>query len=74
MKKRVIWAILAVLGFSTACSTVKQTATQSDEQSTEVKGGKDGELEAQRIRLMYGVPSPAQQQAAAEAESNDKAE
>lgn len=50
MKKRVKLMIAALLGFSTACSTVKEAPRATE-----------GEMKpeaVERIKLMYGVPSP----------------
>lgn len=60
MSKRFKWAILALLGFSTACSTVKNTAKGNSERaeradSTAVEGS-----ERPQIIVMYGVRPPAQ--------------
>ncbi len=71
--KKIKLAILTLLGFSTACSTVKQT-TKGEESipvkteettpqtSREGEAGVEGEevvpAEINRIKLMYGVPSP----------------
>ena len=65
MKKRVKLMLAALLGFSTACATVKN-APQSDtaapadqpEKRTEGRLKVDSTHVPQRIRLMYGVPSP----------------
>ncbi|MBO5187715.1 MAG: hypothetical protein J6B59_00295 [Alistipes sp.] len=53
MKKRVKLMLAALLGFSTACSTVKNAPQESPEGLTTLEAS-----EAQRIKLMYGVPSP----------------
>lgn len=49
MNARVITALLALLGFGTACSGVRQTAKNSDD-------AKDSVTVLRPIRLMYGVP------------------
>lgn len=49
MNARVITAILALLGFGTACSSVKQAAKGSEE-------APDSVTVLRPIRLMYGVP------------------
>lgn len=70
--KKVKLAILTLLGFSTACSTVKQTTTSKEslpsqtEETTpqptregeNVESGEMVPVEVNRIKLMYGVPSP----------------
>ncbi len=58
MSRRLKWSILALLGFSTACSSVKNTvkndpATAEQADSTAV-GGK----ERPQIIVMYGVRPP----------------
>lgn len=74
MKKRVKLMIAALLGFSTACSTVKNGASEvTEEQSqneaaaTARSAGEEADSAAQRmivtepiqrIKLMYGTPSP----------------
>ncbi len=74
MKKRVKLMIAALLGFSTACSTVKNGASEvSDEQQQNkaaamartAENGADSITQRavtpepiQRIKLMYGTPSP----------------
>lgn len=50
MNARMITALLALLGFGTACSGVKEAAKTSD-------AGSSDSVEIHRpIRLMYGVP------------------
>jgi len=49
MNARVITALLALLGFGTSCSGVKQVAKGSDETT-------DSMTVVRPIRLMYGVP------------------
>ena len=54
MKRKLKWMMAALLGFSTACSTVKNA-------SQEGGNGQQPEPtphEIERIRLMYGTPSP----------------
>lgn len=60
-------AVLTLLGFSTACSTVKNTTenkTQIPTEETTPTGEMTIEADTselkpvERIRLMYGVPSP----------------
>lgn len=69
MKKRVIWAVLAMLGFSTACSTVKQTPQQGEGATTGEATEVDGEIKDQRIVVMYGVPSRVTQPVTQQAET-----
>ena len=57
MGKKLKFALIAMLGFSTACSTAKkaqqtQPTPQPDQQPQSV------EEEIPRIKLMYGVPAP----------------
>lgn len=54
MKKRVKLMLAALLGFSAACSTVKNASQDNSDmpQPTPAQGG------VERIRLMYGAPSP----------------
>lgn len=56
MGKKMKWALLTMLGFATACSTVKNTAkgTGSPEEGDSVKV----ETPERTIRLMYGVQPP----------------
>lgn len=74
MKKRVKLMIAALLGFSTACSTVKNGASEVTEEqpqneaaATARSAGEEADSAAQRmivtepiqrIKLMYGTPSP----------------
>lgn len=67
MSKRFKWALLAMLGFATACSTVKNSAKQSakDSDSQPSKGTPEAvnpPTEEHRIRLLYGVRRPEGQQ------------
>lgn len=56
MSKRMKLALLALLGFSTACSTVKNgTKTGSDNITTEESINPDS---MPRIRVLYGAPTP----------------
>lgn len=55
MTKRIKWAMLALLGFSTACSTVKNSAKESAAQHPEEVAPKG---EEHRIRVLYGVRRP----------------
>lgn len=53
MGRKVKWALLAMLGFATACSTVKNNPKQgSDEDANGV------EVSEPQIQLMYGVRNP----------------
>lgn len=65
--KKIKLAILTLLGFSTACSTVKNSTdsnTQVPAEATqatsdeEVTPSEDEQIRIERIKLMYGVPSP----------------
>lgn len=69
MKRKWKIALAALLGFSTACSTVKKAPADketpereaADSTAKSAKEGFDGMIrteEVHRIRLMYGVPSP----------------
>lgn len=63
MSKRIKWALLALLGFSTACSTVKNTAKES---KTDAPEEVVPTPEEHRIRVLYGVRPPKVQQTEAE--------
>ena len=54
MKRKLKWMMAALLGFSTACSTVKNASQEglNDQQPEPTPH------EIERIRLMYGTPSP----------------
>ncbi|MBR5465732.1 MAG: hypothetical protein IKU77_08095 [Alistipes sp.] len=64
--KKIKLAILALLGFSTACSTVKNTSEKQVEipaeetlQNPQADQPTEGEeIKIERIQLMYGTPSP----------------
>lgn len=65
--KKLKLAVLTLLGFSTACSTVKNTTenkTQIPTEETTPTGETTMQADTtelkpiERIRLMYGVPSP----------------
>lgn len=58
MDRRIKFALLAVLGFSTACSTVRNTAKDSkkSDQTSEAEAAQS--QERPRIKVMYGVPNP----------------
>lgn len=66
MKRKIEIALLGLLGFSTACSTVKNLPAKGD---TPASGSVDRTPEeaadVPRIRLMYGVPAPLQDSLAA---------
>lgn len=66
MNKRLKLAFAALLGFSAACSSVRNTAKRSDAGPSEPEQRADSaqllptvELERPAIRVMYGVPRPA---------------
>lgn len=59
MSKRIKWALLALLGFSTACSTVKNSAKESQQEAPEEV---TPPTEEHRIRVLYGVRRPDGQQ------------
>lgn len=64
--KKIKLAVLALLGFSTACSTVKNTtessqqvpAEESQPQPEATESEAVEELKIERIKLMYGTPTP----------------
>ncbi len=66
MNRKLKLALVALLGFSTACSTVKnaprdEASPQTDASARTEKGTEPTTEEparADRIMLMYGVPSP----------------
>ncbi len=51
MINKIKLAIVALLGFSTACSSVKQTTKSKDDKTP-------SEEVTPAIKVMYGVPSP----------------
>ncbi len=53
MGKQIKWALLVMLGFATACSSVKNTPKESPE----LQGPATAE-EVPAIRVMYGVTPP----------------
>lgn len=54
MKYKVIASILALLGFGSSCSTVKQSnGRQETDPPSEIR---EDSVEVPQIRLMYGVP------------------
>ncbi len=56
MSKKITFAVLALLGFSTACSTVKNTQTeQNPAPETEVN------TQSPAIRVLYGVRPPQEE-------------
>lgn len=81
--KKIKLAVLTLLGFSTACSTVKNTTTNQTQLPTEEttpagvapKADTAGAATIQRIKLMYGVPSPqATTESRTDAERSETAE
>lgn len=56
MDKRLLLALAALLGFSTACSTVKKTPKTSEPKDNQ-EAEKSGELH-RRVMVMYGVRTP----------------
>ena len=62
MDKRWKYALAALLGFSTACSTARRTAadreTADSTASSRAAADTTTRVQINRIRLMYGVPSP----------------
>ena len=53
MKKKIKLMMAALLGFSTACSTVKNAPQENNDANIQETQG-----QVERIRLMYGTPSP----------------
>ncbi len=53
MNRKVKLALAALLGFSTACSSVKNTPVKGKEEAQ-----MDTPAESPRIVVMYGVPTP----------------
>ena len=65
MNRKVKWALLALLGFSTACSTVRPSSSKGGETRDESSRSEDADTpsaqagrERPRIVLMYGVRPP----------------
>lgn len=58
MDKRMKLALLALLGFSTACSTVKSGSKSKD--------GQEAQIEQPTTIVMYGVRPPVQDEKAVE--------
>lgn len=54
MDKKIKWALLAMLGFATACSTVKNSGKSSEKENE----AEPTRIEDPRIVVMYGVQSP----------------
>lgn len=54
MSKKIKWALLAMLGFATACSTVRNTARGENPDQERA----DTVEQTPQIRLMYGVRPP----------------
>lgn len=68
MSKKLQLALLALLGFSTACSTVKHSAvTEGEPQTPEQE-----QTAAPTIRVLYGVPVPPEVQEQREREKREK--
>ena len=68
MNRKIKLALAALLGFSTACTSVKnapkeETRQPKDADTTAVKGTSDF---PRRVVVMYGVPAPRQDSARAE--------
>lgn len=53
MKKKMKLMLAALLGFSTACSTVKNAPQEGGDANLQ-----ENPTQLERIRLMYGTPSP----------------
>lgn len=70
MSKKVKWALLAILGFATACSSVKNSSKgaeqNNDKDSTQV------EHNLRRIIVMYGVRPPVSLEEAERAATAEK--
>ncbi|MDO4758424.1 MAG: hypothetical protein Q4A18_04085 [Rikenellaceae bacterium] len=67
--KKIKLAILTLMGFSTACSTVKNTAKNEpvnvpteQEEAPAIEADTTRIEPIPEIKLMYGVPRPKQQQ------------
>ncbi|HJI18418.1 MAG: hypothetical protein ACLSVO_10990 [Alistipes sp.] len=60
MSKKIKWALLAMLGFATACSTVRNTA-RNENPAPELP---DTVENVPQIRLMYGVRPPVSEEEA----------
>ncbi len=52
------FALLAILGFSTACSTVRNTAKDSKKSDQTSEAEATQQQQRPRIKVMYGVPNP----------------
>ena len=57
MGKKLNLAIIALLGFSTACSPTKKSRQSAEEPDNSLQPSQSVEVEPS-IRLMYGVPTP----------------
>ncbi len=58
MGRKIKIAIATLLGFSTACSSVKNTPKQKEEPQPEQTVKSEQDSIPPRMKLMYGVPSP----------------
>ncbi len=58
MNRRIKLALLAMLGFSTACSTVRNTSADSKKSNQTSEAEAVQTQERPRIKVMYGVPNP----------------
>ncbi|MBE6196084.1 MAG: hypothetical protein E7137_03195 [Rikenellaceae bacterium] len=75
MSKRIKWALLALLGFSTACSTVRNTAKEPSADDS-ISGNPSPEAIApssdeHRIRVLYGVRRPEGQRVYTDGEASE---
>lgn len=69
MTKKLKLALVALLGFSAACSSVKNSPSKSGGAAEGVTVSPDGERPS--IRVMYGVPAPREQLRRAESSQMD---
>ena len=58
MNKKLKLALAALLGFSAACSSVKNAPRQSETQGSEQAEAEGDTLKLRRIIVMYGVRPP----------------
>ncbi len=75
MSKRIKWALLALLGFSTACSTVRNSAKTEQESADSLDATTPSEAvapatEEHRIRVLYGVRRPEGQRVYTDGEAS----
>lgn len=68
MTKKLKLALVALLGFSAACSSVKNAPSKSDGAAEGVTVSPD---DRPAIRVMYGVPAPRKQLRPAESSQMD---